>query len=189
MEDKKYTKDYFQLVQEDDRLLDKPLKTKRLSYFQDAMIRFTKNKYNLAATVILAIFILLSIFVPVLTPARFYTQTSSDLKLLPPRIPLIEKLGIMDGTKLYEGQPIDYTTIDPETGLGYPTEGFQKDFILMDTLENSQIVGSERDAKYIGGTNELYINSDKEAFSIVAPELYSFLPGQLLKIDIGYMDL
>ena len=55
------------------------------------MLRFTKNKYNVIATIILAIFILMAIFVPVLTPARLYDQTNSQLKTLPPRVPLLEK--------------------------------------------------------------------------------------------------
>ena len=41
---KKYDKEMFSLVQENDRLKDKPLKTKQLTYFQDAMLRFTVNK-------------------------------------------------------------------------------------------------------------------------------------------------
>ena len=162
---KEYTKDYFQLVQEDERLLDKPLKTKQLTYFQDAMLRFTKNKYNVIATIILAIFILMSIFVPVLTPERYYAETNSELKTLPPRLPILEKIGIMDGIQEYLNQPIDYSTIDPETGLGYPTEGFFKDFIIMDTLENDTITGSERSEKFVGGTTELFINDEKLSYA------------------------
>ena len=66
--EKQYSRDYFELVQENERLLDKALQTKQLTYFQDAMLRFTKNKYNVAATIILVIMILMSIFVPVITP-------------------------------------------------------------------------------------------------------------------------
>jgi ABC-type dipeptide/oligopeptide/nickel transport system permease subunit len=164
---KQYSKDYFRLVQEEERLLDKPLKTKQLTYFQDAMLRFTKNKYNVIATIILAIFILMSIFVPILTPERYYNQTNSELKTLPPRLPLIEKLGIFDGVQTYLNQPIDYDTIDPETGLGHPTGYFFKEYILMETLTNVTEVGTERDPSYIGGTNELYINDEMISFGMI----------------------
>jgi len=164
---KEYSKDYFRLVQEEERLLDKPLKTKQLTYFQDAMLRFTKNKYNVIATIILAIFILMSIFVPILTPERYYNQTNSELKTLPPRLPLIEKLGIFDGVQTYLNQPIDYDTIDPETGLGHPTGYFFKEYILMETLTNVTEVGTERDPSYIGGTNELYINDEMISFGMI----------------------
>ncbi len=168
--EKKYPKDYFQLVQEDERLLDKPLKTKQLTYFQDAMLRFTKNKYNVIATIVLAIFILMSIFVPILTPERLYNQTNSGLKTLPPRVPLLEKLGIFDGKQEYLNQPIDYETIDPVTGLGYPTVGFQAEYIFMNTLTNNTVVGSIKDVKYRGGTNELYVNYNKNSFGFVVAE-------------------
>ena len=164
---KEYSKDYFRLVQEEERLLDKPLKTKQLTYFQDAMLRFTKNKYNVIATIILAIFILMSIFVPILTPERYYNQTNSELKTLPPRLPLIEKLGVFDGVQTYLNQPIDYDTIDPETGLGHPTGYFFKEYILMETLTNVTEVGTERDPSYIGGTNELYINDEMISFGMI----------------------
>lgn len=164
---KQYSKDYFRLVQEEERLLDKPLKTKQLTYFQDAMLRFTKNKYNVIATIILAIFILMSIFVPILTPERYYNQTNSELKTLPPRLPLIEKLGVFDGVQTYLNQPIDYDTIDPETGLGHPTGYFFKEYILMETLTNVTEVGTERDPSYIGGTNELYINDEMISFGMI----------------------
>jgi ABC-type dipeptide/oligopeptide/nickel transport system permease subunit len=131
------------------------------------MLRFTKNKYNVIATIILAIFILMSIFVPILTPERYYNQTNSELKTLPPRLPLIEKLGIFDGVQTYLNQPIDYDTIDPETGLGHPTGYFFKEYILMETLTNVTEIGTERDPSYIGGTNELYINDEMISFGMI----------------------
>ena len=132
---KKYDKEMFSLVQENDRLKDKPLKTKQLTYFQDAMLRFTVNKYNVIASIILFIMILLSIFVPILTPERLYSTTNSELSVLPPRVPLLEDIGILDGFKEYENQPIDRDTIDPETGLGYPTLGFVAEYIDMVLLK------------------------------------------------------
>lgn len=184
MSQKEYSKDFFTLVQENERLLDKPLKTKQLSYFQDAMLRFTKNKYNVIATIILSFMILLSIFVPILTPKDLYTQTNSSLVTLPPRVPLLEKLGIMDGTKEFEGQPVDLSTIDPVTGLGYPTIGFQQEYILMDTLKNEEVIGADRSALFVGGTNDLYVNFDRLAYAIITPTIHNFVTGQTIEVDI-----
>ncbi|MCK7489048.1 MAG: hypothetical protein MZU79_01470 [Anaerotruncus sp.] len=167
---KQYSKDMFVLVPENERLLDKKFKTKQLTYFQDAMPRFTKNKNNVVATAILAVFILLSIFVPIITPRNLYTRTNSSLTTLPPRIPLLEKLGIMDGTKEFRNRPIDYTTIDPETGLGYPTIGFQSDYLDFDSsLINEYVVGVDRSPHSRGGTNELFVDTERSAYSIVTP--------------------
>ena len=90
--EKKYSKDYFKLVHDEEILLDKPLKTKQLTYWQDTMSRFTKNKYNVIATAILALFILLSIFVPIFTPSPIYEKTNANITTLPPRVPLLEKI-------------------------------------------------------------------------------------------------
>lgn len=188
MENKNYSRDYFELVQENDRLLDKPLQTKQLTYFQDAMVRFTKNKYNVVATIILVIMILLSIFVPIITPKESYTQTNSTLVTLPPRIPLIEKLGVLNGTKSYEDQPIDLDTVDPETGLGYPTIGFQPEYIIMSSLTNHEIIGSERDVLFVGGTNNLYINYEKSTFSIISTTEFLFEAGAIIEVDTNSID-
>lgn len=188
MSQKSYDKSMFELVQENERLLDKPLKTKQLSYFQDAMLRFTKNKYNVVATVILAIFILMSIFVPIITPKNLYNQTNSSLTTLPPRIPVLEKIGLFDGTKLFKDQPIDYATYDEETGLGYPTVGFQVDYIIMDTLKNNEIYGSERSPLYIGGLNQLYVNTGRNAYSIVPKTPTVYAAGHKIEVEVESID-
>ena len=183
MSDKNFSKDYFTLVQENDRLVDKPLKTKQLSYFQDAMIRFTKNKYNLVATIILGTLILLSVFVPIVTPKKFQ-QPNSSLISLPPRVPLLEKLGILDGTKMIKDQPIDYSTIDPITGLGYPTKGFSKEYIFMDSLVNTKQYGNIRDPQYVGGTNDLFTDPSKSSASISSRSTVNFA-NSLISIDVN----
>lgn len=185
---KKYDKEMFSLVQENDRLKDKPLKTKQLTYFQDAMLRFTVNKYNVIASIILFIMILLSIFVPILTPERLYSTTNSELSVLPPRVPLLEDIGILDGFKEYENQPIDRDTIDPETGLGYPTLGFVAEYIDMDSLENQIVVGNDRSPLFVGGMNELYVNIDRSSYSIISYERLFFMENYEIEINLDFID-
>jgi ABC-type dipeptide/oligopeptide/nickel transport system permease subunit len=184
---KKYDKSLFSLVQENDRLKDKPLQTKQLTYFQDAMLRFTKNKYNVIASIILMIMILMSIFVPILTPARFYETTNSELSTLPPRVPLLEHLGILDGTKLYKNQPIDRDTIDPETGLGYPTLGFVKDYIDFSTLENDVIIGTDKSPLFVGGVVELYVNTSRTSAAVISRETVVLFNGDSVIINLDSM--
>lgn len=183
----KFPKDYFELVQDNERLRDKPLQSKQLTYLQDAMVRFRRNTYNVVATIILCILIILSIIVPMITPKELYTETNSTLITLPPRIPVLEKIGIFDGTKSYEGQPIDLTTIDPETGLGYPTEGFSVEFIDFESLTNYEIVGSERDVKYVGGTNVLYVNANYESIALYSLDNVVVANTDVLTLDIAEM--
>lgn len=184
---KQYDKSLFSLVQENDRLKDKPLQTKQLTYFQDAMLRFTKNKYNVIASIILLIMILMSIFVPILTPSRFYETTNSELSTLPPRVPLLENLGILDGSKLYENQPVDPTTIDPETGLGYPTLGFEEQYIDFSTLENQIVVGTDKSPLFVGGTVELYVNTSRTSAAVISSEIVTLFAGDYVNINIESM--
>lgn len=184
---KQYDKSLFSLVQENDRLKDKPLQTKQLTYFQDAMLRFTKNKYNVIASIILLIMILLSIFVPILTPSRFYETTNSELSTLPPRVPLLENLGILDGSKLYENQPVDPTTIDPETGLGYPTLGFEEQYIDFSTLENQIVVGTDKSPLFVGGTVELYVNTSRTSAAVISSEIVTLFAGDYVNINLESM--
>ena len=184
---KQYDKSLFSLVQENDRLKDKPLQTKQLTYFQDAMLRFTKNKYNVIASIILLIMILLSIFVPILTPSRFYETTNSELSTLPPRVPLLENLGILDGSKLYENQPVDPTTIDPETGLGYPTLGFEAQYIDFSTLENQIVVGTDKSPLFVGGTVELYVNTSRTSAAVISSEIVTLFAGDYVNINLESM--
>jgi ABC-type dipeptide/oligopeptide/nickel transport system permease subunit len=183
--EKRYSKEYFELVQDKERLLDKPLKTKQLTYFQDAMVRFCRNKYNVIATIILSIMILLSIFVPIFTDDRLFKQTNSALSTLPPKIPLLEHLGVLDGKKLFTDQPIDYSTIDPETGLGYPTVGFDPKYIDFSTLKNTAIIGSDRSSQFRGGTNEIIVNPGRTAYSIRSTDLIAFENDSQIIIDIN----
>lgn len=184
---KKYDKSLFELVQENDRLKDKPLLTRQLTYFQDAMLRFTKNKYNVIASIILLVMILMSIFVPILTPARFYETTNSELSTLPPRIPLLEYLGIFDGTKQYQNQPVDRDTIDPETGLGHPTLGFEAEFIDFSTLENTSVFGTDKSPLFVGGTVELYVNTTRTSAAVISNEIVTLFAGDYINVDLEEM--
>lgn len=146
-------KDMFDFVQRDEKIYDKRLETKPIGYFQDAFIRFSKNKTNLVASMILLTLILLSVFVPMLT-SKNYNEVDVQLQTLPPRIPLLENLGIADGTKFFDDQPVDLSTIDPDTGIGLPI-GFSTEFIRMETLENYVTLCTDIDERCVGGQVEI----------------------------------
>lgn len=96
--DKHIDKSQFEFVEVDEKIFDTKFEGKPRSFMKDAMSRFTKNKLNVVATTIVLMVIMLSIFVPVLTPKDYTSANSANTKFLPPRIPLLEKLGLFDGT-------------------------------------------------------------------------------------------
>ena len=95
----------FQFVQMDARLHDKKIDTKFRSFFQDAMLRFSKNKSSVVAAYILLFLILFAIIAPMVSP---YEISNKDKQYTncPAYIPAIAELGlgIMDGGKTYTSQ-------------------------------------------------------------------------------------
>ncbi len=163
-----FAPDDFEFVQQDAKIYDKKFETKPIGYFKDAMIRFCKNKTNVVATIILFILVLLSILVPILT-TKNYTVLKYEQANLPPRVPYLEKIGIMDGTRKYTNQTVDINTIDPKTGLGLPV-GFNPKYILMDTLKNTKKECSAKAKECVGGENVISLNR-KNAAAIISSVL------------------
>ncbi|MFW6318714.1 MAG: hypothetical protein ACOC1L_00875, partial [Bacillota bacterium] len=150
-------KSLFEKVKRDSKIHDKKFETKPIGYFKDAMIRFGKNRTNVIATSILFIMILLAIFVPILT-TKNYTQLDTQLGFLPPRVPLLEDIGIFDGTRWVEDQTIDRDTIDPDTGLGIPSN-YNEEFIVMDSLENYDETCTLDEENCVGGEVDFRLSS------------------------------
>ena len=162
----------FEFVQVDERIFDKKFETKPIGYFKDAMIRFTKNKTNVTASIILAILILLSIIVPVITPKN-YKRMEDQVAFLPPRVPLIEKLGILDGIVKYTDQPVRRETIDPDTGIGLP-EGKLPQFIIPGSVKMYTRPCHEKNEFCYDGVNIVRLREPGTA-TLQAKNAYSFV--------------
>ncbi len=95
----------FQFVQMDERLHDKKLETKSRSFFQDALLRFGKNKSSVAAAWILLFLIIFSLVSPMISP---YEVTDQDKFYVnyPSYVPAVAELGlgIMDGSIVHTSQ-------------------------------------------------------------------------------------
>lgn len=165
-------KSQFQFVQDEKKIFDKKFETKPIGYFKDAMMRFAKNKTNLTASIILLTLILLSVFVPIFS-TKNAEKLEETLSYLPPRIPYLEDIGIADGTKMRYDQPVDPSTIDPETGLGLPYSTLPK-YIDMSTLENYYGGCTDKDAQCVGGQNEIMKDNNKTGAIIRSNTWLSF---------------
>ena len=116
------SQDKFRFVQMDERLHDKKLETKARSFFQDAMLRFSKNKSSVIAAWILLFLILFSLISPLVSP---YTIKDRDKLYVnyPSYVPAVAKLGIgvMDGSIVHGSQndvAVNYWRgIAEETGM------------------------------------------------------------------------
>jgi len=90
------------LINDEDTVIsDIALETKEIGYYQDAWNRFKKNKASLVAFVIICILFFFVLFGPYMKVYEMPSNPADAIKLgyLPPKVPLLEKLGIFDGSK------------------------------------------------------------------------------------------
>ncbi|MDY0346358.1 MAG: ABC transporter permease [Acholeplasma sp.] len=121
------------LVNEDDVVIsDVALETKEIGYYQDAWNRFKKNPVSLVAFVIICI---LFFFVLVGPHMKVYTKPanpadSSKIGYLPPKVPFLEKLGFMDGSKtIKKGKNFLLTLYNSPFGEGIILSGMPEELI------------------------------------------------------------
>ena len=127
--------DKFQFVQMDARLHDTKLETKSRSFFQDAMLRFSKNKSSVFAAWILLFLIVFALVSPVLSPYEI-TDQDKFYKNFPSYVPGIAalNLGVMDGSTVLESQndaAMNYwKAIALETGMD-PVKGIVAEHVTL----------------------------------------------------------
>jgi oligopeptide transport system permease protein len=86
----------------DEKILDQPLETKEIGYYKDSWNRFKKNRASLVAFIIICIVLVFVIFGPLMKKYDLPEEDSTNairLGFLTPKIPVLEELGIFDGTK------------------------------------------------------------------------------------------
>jgi ABC-type dipeptide/oligopeptide/nickel transport system permease subunit len=173
MDDKKLDNislDKFELVQQDEKIYDKKFETKPIGYFKDAMIRFSKNRTNVIATTILFIIILCSIIIPIVSNKNI-EEFDGNFNDLPPRMPLLEKIGIFDGTRYYDDQVVDpERPSENDPGLFLPVNVQAEDLIEEGTLTNYTVDCNFSSAACVGGQTTMTVRNGFPYLSIISPE-------------------
>ena len=125
------------------KIHDKKLETKPVTYFRDALNRFTRNKGSILAFCIIVVMVIFAVITPMLSP---YTVSYHDpyYKFILPRNQLFYEMGIpfWDGGAEKEVNKMTYDIyrgIQEETGRN--------------VIMNEPVVVSE---EYMGKTKELY---------------------------------
>ena len=112
----------FNFASGEEKIHDKALETKPISYFRDALNRFCKNKASIVAAFIIGILFLFAIIGPIASP---YIVADKDeyFKFARPKNQLFYDLGIpfWDGgqnkTKINEHDFLIYSAIEEELGV------------------------------------------------------------------------
>ncbi|MBR1408601.1 MAG: ABC transporter permease [Clostridia bacterium] len=78
---------------------DERFTTEPIGFYQDALRRLLSNKVSVVSLAAILVIILLSLIVPNVT-GYGYTEQNVKQKNLPSKVPVLEQLGIMDGTRV-----------------------------------------------------------------------------------------
>lgn len=95
-------KNKFVFIKRDEIITDVALETVEIGYYKDAWNRFKKNKASFVAFIIISVLMFFVIVGPYMKVYDLPTRSLADstkLGNLPPKIPVLEKLGIFDGRK------------------------------------------------------------------------------------------
>ena len=95
------------LHQED--IKDTKFQTKPVGFFKDALIRLSKSKVSMISVACILVIVLLAVIVPNVTGYSFTAQNVGQ-KNMPPKIPLLENIGIADGTRVLTNRKKDSLT-------------------------------------------------------------------------------
>lgn len=180
-------KDRFQFVQRDKKIYDQKMEGKSISYMQDVWMRFKKNRTNLVASSILLLLILCSVFMPALT-GKEYVKLDEKIAFLPPRVPVLEKFGIMDGTVEVKDKPVDLTKQDEATGLYMPLD-YNEKAVVKETLTNTVLKSSEKSPAVIHGQSVLRLAYDSKTMTIESEDFLNLVKGNNPTIEIDVFEL
>ena len=89
----------FEMIERAEEIVDADFRTESVSYGKDVLRRFLHDKVTVVAAVIVSLIVLMGIAGPYMSGRSYLTQDRTRTNM-PPRIPVIEKLGILDGTQV-----------------------------------------------------------------------------------------
>ncbi|MFP3357080.1 oligopeptide ABC transporter permease [Planococcus citreus] len=98
-----------------------------VSFWQDAWRSLKKNKGAIISLILFGLIVLMSFIGPMISPYEPNDQTITHANL-PPKMPVIENLGIMDGVGTLGGREVDlYEMKNVEQNYWFGTDGLGRD--------------------------------------------------------------
>lgn len=179
---KDISEELFEFVQNDEKIYDQEMQGKSIGYLEDVWIRFKKNKVNLTASTILLILIICSIIMPTLS-GKEYNKLNEKISFLPPRMPILEKFGIFDGTVFIKDKHVDISKQDELSGLYLPAD-YDEDAVDTKSLTNKKVDSIDKSPYVTGGQSVLRLDYDSTTVTVESNEFYN-----LSKTNNSYIEL
>ncbi len=162
-----------------------------LNFFQDAFRRLRKNKISMLSLYTLAFLLIMAVFGPMMNEYRYdwnVPDTPMDIAAkLPPRMPVVENIGIFDGTVK---KNISQKTIDkgeyPEGSYDVISEPYEfRGMQVVDVIEHTYVRNEIEDKYYWFGTDHLSRDLWTRVWYGTRISLYIGLLAAVLDISIG----
>lgn len=99
-------KDMFDFVQISGDIADEKFQDKPIGFFKDAMLRFCRSRVSIAAFIGIAVILMFAIFAPMASRWDYNDQDLNRINL-PPKVPVLEDVGILDGTRWLTNRRVD----------------------------------------------------------------------------------
>ena len=158
-------KEKFEFAHKGDFLHDEKLQTKSRSYFQDAFLRFKKNKSSVVAAGIICFLIIFAILAPIISPYSVYDRNTIYQKM-PPFVPSIadKGWGILDGETKRNSQ--NQSQMDSLEAIAMET-GFDPLISIDDIFSVTEIYrGKERVVNYYSVSVNAYYAIGTKVYNI-----------------------
>ncbi|MGM0897742.1 MAG: oligopeptide ABC transporter permease [Bacillota bacterium] len=98
-----------------------------VNFWQDAWRSLKKNKGAIISLILFGLIVIMSLIGPMISPYEPNDQTITHANL-PPKVPVIENLGIMDGVGTLGGREVDmYELKNVEQNYWFGTDGLGRD--------------------------------------------------------------
>jgi len=144
----------FDFVQLDEAIHDQTFETKAVGYFRDAMQRFVRSKSAVVAFIIISVIMIMGFVGPMVSNYTYREQTPVAARL-PPRVPVLEDLGIFDGSTEMRVQtaniPINFADAYISTIREYELMGV----MMSDIRVNAYVLSDADDLYFWFGTDTL----------------------------------
>ena len=105
-EEYKIEKEKLEFVQMQDAIADEKFQDKPIGFFKDAMLRFCKSRVSIAAFIGILVILVFAIFAPVMSRWDYNDQDLNRINL-PPKMPVLENFGLLDGTRWLTNRRVD----------------------------------------------------------------------------------
>lgn len=178
------SQDKFNFVQKGQKLYDQKIEGKPIGFLQDVWMRFRKNKTNVNASIILVTLLIFALIMPGLS-GKEYVKIDEKLSFLPPRVPVLESIGLFDGKVDKENVPVDLSNYNEEFDVYYPIDD-NPVAVELESLTNTIVPSNEKSEYVLNGQSVMALDPGSNSMTVESTDFMaiSFANNGYVEVDV-----